>query len=72
MQALYYTFVGMNYGFTALKWGWIPLIVFLGASSVYCEPTLNIKRDVRQYNSHISMLCLGALSADQFSLVAYI
>ena len=52
VQALYYTFVGLNYGFTALKWGWIPFIVVLGASSVYCGPSLNIQRDVRQLTAH--------------------
>ena len=58
LQALYYTFVSLNYGFTALKWGWLPFIVVLGASSAYCGPSLNIKRDLRQPTPHTLPLSL--------------
>ena len=58
LQAMYYTFVSLNYGFTALKWGWLPFIVVLGATSAYCGPSFNIKRDIRQSTAESSPLSL--------------
>ena len=40
--SLYYIMVGSGYVFTALRYGWVPLCVVLGASSLYCPPAVDL------------------------------
>lgn len=43
-QLLGLTFTGLGHAMTGLRYGWIPFCVFMGASSVYCGPSLNVKQ----------------------------
>ena len=40
--ALYYVMTGGGYLMTALRWGWVPLVVVLGASSAYAPPSVDV------------------------------
>ena len=41
-SCFYWTMVGSGYALTALRWGWVPLCVVLGGSSVYCRPSVDV------------------------------
>ena len=41
-SGLYWTMVSSGYAFTALRWGWVPLCLLLGGSSLYCPPSVDV------------------------------
>jgi len=43
-KVLTYAVIGSSYAFSALRYGWIPLCVVLGGTSIYCEPAFSIDR----------------------------
>ena len=42
-KVLTYMMIGSGYAFTALRYGWLPLCIVLGASSAYCEPAFSFQ-----------------------------
>jgi hypothetical protein len=43
-KVLTYAMIGSGYAFTALRYGWIPLCIVLGGSSLYCAPSFSINK----------------------------
>src|ERR1700682_5642337 len=41
VMAFQYATKFIDYSTVALRWGWMPFVVFVGSSSVYCGPSIN-------------------------------